>query len=47
MDFEGGIDNGAFYLRNCGFFSPNTPYGTPLTRPAIGVAPDINLDSLP
>lgn len=51
-DYWGGVKDGRFVLRNCGFFDGNTPLGTVFTRPALGAASrpsiDLNaLDSLP
>lgn len=49
MDYGGGLKDGAFYLRNCGFFSDYTPLNTPLERPAdpqTGI-PDVDLTKLP
>jgi hypothetical protein len=47
MDYAGGVENGAFYLKNCGFFSETTPLDGYFDRPALGVAPVINLNLLP
>jgi hypothetical protein len=45
-DYQGGVEDGQFYLKNCGFFSEFTIYGTLLERPAH-TAPDIDLTQLP
>lgn len=47
LDYAGGLADGAFFLKNCGFFSDNVPLKTEFTRPAAGKAPDIALDKLP
>ncbi len=47
MDYAGGLQGGAFYLRNGGFFSPNVPINQNFTRPASGQAPTVDLSTLP
>ena len=47
-DFEGGVEDGRFYLRHCGYFDDAkipTP-GTRFRRPARGVPPTIDLEAL-
>ncbi|WP_286232737.1 DUF3472 domain-containing protein [Thalassotalea sediminis] len=46
VDFQGGINQTGFYLKNTGFFSDNTKYNTQLTRTATS-APKIDLNALP
>lgn len=46
-DYAGGIVNGSFYLKNCGFFNSNTPYNAVLKRPLTNQPPAIALDQLP
>lgn len=46
-DMYGGERNGAFVLRNCGFFNEKTEYGTTFSRKATGKHPDIDFSSLP
>lgn len=41
MDYAGGILNGQFFLRNCGFFKDYTPYHSVFTRPLTNRMPDI------
>jgi len=41
------LQNGAFYLRNGGFFSPNVPINQNFTRPATGQAPTVDISTLP
>jgi hypothetical protein len=33
LDYSGGVDNGAFFLKNCGFFSDKTMLDVLITRP--------------
>ncbi|KQV55574.1 hypothetical protein ASE26_18835 [Duganella sp. Root198D2] len=47
MDYAGGLQNGRFYLRNGGFFSPNVPINQNFTRPATGQAPTVDIGTLP
>jgi len=47
MDYAGGIENGAFFLKNCGFFNNYTIRNTLLERPAGGGKPDVDLGRLP
>lgn len=41
MDYAGGIFDGQFYLRNCGFFKDYTPYNFVFTRPLTNRVPDV------
>ncbi|MCR8557038.1 DUF3472 domain-containing protein [Mucilaginibacter sp. BJC16-A38] len=47
MDYAGGVDGNAFYLKNCGFFNNYTVRNTVFERPIAGNAPDVELDKLP
>ncbi|MBY0242408.1 MAG: DUF5077 domain-containing protein [Burkholderiaceae bacterium] len=47
MDYAGGLHNGRFYMRNGGFFSPYVPVNQSFTRPATGVAPNVDVTTLP
>jgi hypothetical protein len=47
MDYGGGVQKNAFYLRNCGFFSDYTPLNSIYERPAGGKQPVIDLEGLP
>jgi len=47
MDYAGGLRNGRFYMRNGGFFSPYVPVNQNFTRPATGVAPNVDVNTLP
>lgn len=47
MDYAGGLQNGRFYLRNRGFFSDHVPVSQRYTRPSTGVAPAVDVSTLP
>lgn len=47
MDYSGGTDSAAFFLKNCGFFNNYTPRNTLFERSVTGKAPDINFNKLP
>ena len=47
LDYAGGLQDGRFYLRNGGFFSPNVPVNQYFTRPATGQAPAVDVSTLP
>lgn len=47
MDYAGGLQNGRFYLRNGGFFSPNVAINQNFTRQATGQAPTVDVSTLP
>lgn len=47
MDYAGGVENGKFFLKNCGFFSETTPIDSYFEREAGGVKPEIDFDALP
>ncbi|WP_201747991.1 DUF3472 domain-containing protein [Chitinophaga vietnamensis] len=48
-DYAGGVDasTGRFFLKNGGFFAAYVNYNTTFTRSATGVAPNVNLNTLP
>ncbi|NML38842.1 DUF5077 domain-containing protein [Chitinophaga sp. G-6-1-13] len=48
-DYAGGLDSttGRFFLKNGGFFANYVNYNTTFTRTATGVAPTVNLNTLP
>lgn len=46
FDYDGGLQDGKFYLRNCGFFDDNQTYNAKFVRPALGAAPDIDFTAL-
>ena len=45
-DYAGGIIDGEFYLRNCGFFSDFTPAKTVFTREKTKQKPNVDLSKL-
>ena len=47
MDYAGGLDGNAFYLKNCGFFKNYTVRNTTFNRPMDGKKPAIAFDKLP
>lgn len=47
MDFSGGVEDGLFFLKNCGFFNETTPANSRFTRPATGERPEIDFNLLP
>ncbi|WP_280766709.1 DUF3472 domain-containing protein [Parabacteroides sp. PFB2-10] len=47
MDFAGGVEGDAFFLRNGGFFNEYTELGTLFSRTAKGKRPEVDIDALP
>ncbi|MBB3056094.1 DUF3472 domain-containing protein [Mucilaginibacter gotjawali] len=47
MDYSGGVDGGAFYLQNCGFFNNYTTRNIIFDRLLSRKMPDVALDKLP
>lgn len=47
LDYSGGLQDGAFILRNCGFFNERTDIDTNFKRPALGKEPEVDLENLP
>lgn len=47
LDYSGGIENGVFFLKNCGFFNEKTAIDTWFTRPYSGKIPVIDFSVLP
>lgn len=47
LDFSGGVQNGAFFLRNGGFFNANVDLFSQFIRNAKGQMPTIDFDALP
>ena len=47
MDYAGGVENGVFYMRNCGFFNETTQIDSYHKRTALGKEPSIDFDNLP
>lgn len=46
LDYSGGVENGAFYLRNCGFFNDKTEMNTIFSRGKAGNQPVIDFNKL-
>ena len=46
LDYGGGVENGKFYLRNCGFFNNNTILKTKYSVSSSGKKPEIDFLSL-
>jgi len=42
-DYSGGVENGVFFLRNCGFFNDKTDIDMLFTRPETKKPPEIDL----
>ena len=47
MDYAGGLRDGQFYLRNCGFFADYTPFRSSFNRPPLAKKPVVVLEQLP
>jgi hypothetical protein len=47
LDYAGGVENGRFFLKNCGFFSDKTTIDTFFERENSGIQPEINFEELP
>ncbi len=47
LDYAGGIENGDFFLKNCGFFNDMTIIDAGFEKKVIGLTPKINFDALP
>ena len=47
VDYDGGQEDGKFYLRNCGFFSDNTALDQNFSRTAKSKPPIIDFSKLP
>ncbi len=46
-DYAGGVSNGSFYLKNCGFFNDFVPLDGTFKREAVNKMPEINFSVLP
>lgn len=46
LDYSGGVENGKFFLRNCGFFNDSTTLKTKFSIPAPIKTPLIDLEDL-
>ncbi|MCK5147283.1 DUF3472 domain-containing protein [bacterium] len=47
LDYSGGVENGMFFLQNCGFFSERSLIDSFFNRDASGAAPIIDFSALP
>lgn len=47
LDYAGGTDGNAFFMKNCGFTNDHTVIGTWFERPATGNMPGIEFSRLP
>jgi hypothetical protein len=47
MDYAGGLENGSFFLKNCGFFSETNPIDSYFERQEIGIPPHVDFEKLP
>ena len=47
LDYTGGAENSAFYLKNCGFFNENVSIGKIFKRNANVTTPEIQFSDLP
>lgn len=45
-DYQGGVDNGVFYMKNTGFFSDSTPLNS-VFNVSKGIQPEIDFSALP
>jgi hypothetical protein len=43
LDYSGGVENDAFFLKNCGFFNDRTEINSLFTRKIRGEKPVIDL----
>ena len=46
LDYSGGIENGVFFLRNCGFFNDKTDMDLVFSRPKTNRQPEIDFSHL-
>lgn len=46
LDYTGGVENGKFFLENCGFFDGETDMRIFFTRAALSKLPNVDLSSL-
>lgn len=47
LDYAGGVKDGKFFMKNCGFFDETTAIDSWFERPVTGDIPEIDLDDLP
>lgn len=46
LDYAGGVENRAFFLKNCGFFNEKTEINSSFSRGMTGKQPDIDFNDL-
>ena len=46
LDYCGGVEKGAFFLKNCGFFNDKTEINSVFSREITGKKPDVDLKAL-
>jgi hypothetical protein len=46
LDYSGGVADGRFFLKNCGFYDEKTDIGTALSREPLGKHPEIDFSLL-
>lgn len=46
LDYTGGVQGGAFFLKNCGFFNERTEMDTEMERSAGGERPEVGVEGL-
>ncbi len=46
MDYAGGVEDGKFFMQNCGFFNETTTIDSNHSRTAVGVEPDVDVTKL-
>ena len=47
LDYAGGVIDGQFFMKNCGFFNETVAIGSQFVRPKTNKEPDVDLESLP
>ncbi|WP_108870280.1 DUF3472 domain-containing protein [Aquimarina aquimarini] len=47
LDYKGGVEGNAFFMKNCGFFNENTTINSEFSRNPNGIIPTIDLSVLP
>ena len=47
LDYSGGVENGNFFLKNCGFFNGSSTINSYYSREAAGKMPKIDISNLP
>lgn len=46
LDYSGGVENGVFFLKNCGFFNDKTQIDQFFSRPKSNIPPEISFSGL-